>query len=89
MPKRVPAPVDWPGQRRGAVWRGWIRRPDRRPARLGKVCVVDGEERGDEHHEDNDRVSGRDRDTESDPTESGHSSADTQVERNQEDEPPG
>ena len=34
-------------------------------------------------------VTGRDRETESEPTESGHSTADTQVERNEEDEPPG
>lgn len=43
----------------------------------------------DDQHQDDDKVSGRDRATESEPTESGHSTADTQEERNREDESPG
>jgi hypothetical protein len=53
------------------------------------VGLMSGTERDDAQPRDHDGVSGRDRDTESEPTESGHSTSDTQEERNREDEPPG
>jgi hypothetical protein len=43
----------------------------------------------DENRERDGAASGRDKATESEPTEAGHSTSATQPERNREDEPPG
>jgi hypothetical protein len=55
----------------------------------GNAAEVSSDQRPDGERPDADQVSGRDPAAESGPTASGHSTADTQAERNREDESSG